>query len=52
MDFFKDNNQRVLNALAKVFNASKPDYAEWSEVSDVVDILNALLKEITLIVQF
>lgn len=44
MDFIKEDNQRVEKALAKVFNASAPDYAEWSDVNDIVKVLKCVVE--------
>ena len=44
MDFIKEENQRIEKALAKVFNASAPDYAEWSNVEDIVNVLSNIVE--------
>ena len=43
MDFIKEDNSRVEKALAKVFNASIPDYAEWSDINDINEVLNCVV---------
>lgn len=44
MDFVKEDNIRVEKALAKVFYANAPDYAEWSNIEDIVCILNSIVE--------